>query len=170
MKYLILLVTCVLLATASTAQQSAPDSTHSVRSATVRSALVPGWGQIYNKKYWKAPIVWAGIGTCVYFIDDNLKSVKLYRSSLAAETDNDPATVNSTGFTSSQLSNFLDTYTRWRDLAFMSCGIVYLLNIVDAHVDAHLFHFDVDENLSFQWQPALLIGARAPGLSMRLQF
>lgn len=160
-----------MLAIASPGQEAAPDSSgHSVRKATLRSALIPGWGQIYNKKYWKAPIVLAGIGTCAYFINDNLKSVKLYRGALVAEADGNPATVNETGFTSAQLESFLDTYTRWRDLSFVACGMVYLLNIVDAHVDAHLFYFDVSEGLAFRWQPDLVVGGQTPGIRLSLHF
>ena len=87
-----------------------------------------------------------------------------------AEADSDPTTLNTTGYSQSQLENLLETYTRWRDLAFMSLGLVYLLNVVDAHVDAHLFYFDVGDDLTVHWHPALTPGSRAPGLGVSLTF
>ena len=165
---LLLALSCIRVAHA----QAEPDSvsTHSVRGATLRSAVLPGWGQIYNKKVWKAPIIWGGMGTCIYFINDNITQVNRFKTALIAEADSDPTTLNTTGYSQSQLENLLETYTRWRDLAFMSLGLVYLLNVVDAHVDAHLFYFDVGDDLTVHWHPALTPGSRAPGLGVSLTF
>lgn len=167
-----LLFLFALLVTTTSVAQTAVDSTstHSVRGATLRSAVLPGWGQIYNKKAWKAPIIWGGMGACVYFINDNLTQVDLYKTALIAEGDSDPNTINDTGYTQSQLENLLETYTRWRDLSFMTLGVVYLLNVVDAHVDAHLFYFDVGDDLTVGWQPSFVVGSRTPGIGVSLTF
>lgn len=141
-----------------------------IRKATWRSVALPGWGQITNKKYWKAPVVWAGIGTCGYFIQDNLSNLRFYRSALIAESDDDPSTVNDTAFNGAQLESLVDTYTRWRDLSYVALAAVYLLNIVDAHVDAHLFFFDVNDDLSFHWRPSVTTGVPAAGISLGLSF
>jgi hypothetical protein len=128
---------------------------HSPRKATIMSAVVPGLGQVYNKKLWKVPFIYAGIGTCVYFIDRNNSKFQLYKDALVAESDDDPSTINDTGFSSFQLDQLQDTYRRWRDLSWIILAGVYVLNVVDANVDAHLFYFDVNEDLSLQWYPSV---------------
>lgn len=140
-----------------------------VRGATIRAAVVPGWGQLYNRKYWKAPIVWAGVGTCAFFISDNLSNLDTYKTGLIADQDDDPATTNTTGYNTAQLESLVETYTRWRDLSFMALGLVYVLNIVDAHVDAHLFYFDVGKELSLNWRPNIWTGyTPSAGISLSL--
>ena len=144
---------------------------HSPRKATIRSAILPGWGQAYNKKYWKIPVVYAGIGTCVYFIDWNHQNVKKYKEAVIALQDDDPLTVNTTGEPDELMDDFLDLHRRWRDLSYMSLGAVYILNIIDANVDAHLFHFDVNEDLSASWSPGLTrTDGVYGGITLRLTF
>lgn len=129
---------------------------HSVRKATLMSTALPGLGQAYNRKYWKVPIVYAGLATCGYFIYDNARNHRYYRDNLIAELDDDPATINTTGATASQLRPVVEQYRQWLDLSVISLALVYALNIIDAHVDAHLFNFDVSEDLTFQIHPTAL--------------
>lgn len=144
---------------------------HSPRKATILSAILPGAGQIYNKKYWKAPIAWGGMAACIYFIDFNLGEFNRYKSGLIALEDDNPSTINTTGLNSAQLNVQIDFYQRWRDISVLSLAGVYVLQIIDANVDAHLFHFDVDENISLQWSPFSLTSAGvAPGLGFSLNF
>jgi hypothetical protein len=133
--------------------------------------LVPGWGQAYNKKYWKIPIVYAGIGTCVYFIDRNTKKFRLYRDALVAVYDEDPNTENSTPYNATQLTQLADDYRRLLDISYISLAAVYALNILDANVDGHLFHYNVSEDLSLHVHPSFIPADRVTtGLGITLNF
>ncbi|MFT6410536.1 MAG: hypothetical protein ACJAQ5_001449 [Flavobacteriales bacterium] len=144
---------------------------HSVRKATVFSALLPGAGQAYNKKYWKMPIVYGGIGACIYFIGWNTREYKFFRSGLIAELDGDPSTINNTGFSSGALSEGMEQHRTWLDISWMSLAGVYLLQILDANVDAHLFNFDVGEDLTINFHPSLIPSNRVNlGLTMTMKF
>ncbi|MFT4679242.1 MAG: hypothetical protein ACI9RU_000152 [Litorivivens sp.] len=128
---------------------------HSPRKAGVYSALVPGLGQAYNKKYWKIPVVYAALGVTTYYMVNNNQEFKFYKKNLIAELDEDPTTINETTFNSAQLDQLQNTYRRWRDLSVIILGLGYVLNIVDANVDGHLYHFDVNDDLSLKIDPYL---------------
>jgi hypothetical protein len=148
-----------------------PEQEHSIRRATVLSTAFPGLGQIYNRKYWKAPIVYAGVGTCVYFIVDNTRNYRFYRDALIAETDGDPTTINPTGATAAQIRPVMEQYRQWIDLSVIALAVVYALQIVDAHVDAHFFQFDVSDNLSAQIRPTAFTTTRVnAGISLSINF
>lgn len=144
---------------------------HSPKKASILSAVLPGAGQIYNRKYWKAPIVWAGLGTAVYFISENSREYERYRSAYIALVDNDPNTVDEFNgqYRPEQVLNVTDTYRRWRDLSYIGFGVVYMLNVVDASVDAHFVRFDVSRELSMRMGPSLGTMAQgAPGVTLLL--
>jgi hypothetical protein len=147
---------------------------HSPLKATVYSALLPGVGQMYNKKYWKAPIVWAGLGTCVYFIVDNTRNYRLYRDAFIAQEDDDPSTVPQISLDPGQtidLDEAQDTYKRWLDISYMALAGVYVLQLIDANVDAHLFYFDVSPDLSLHILPSFFLAERTTqGLTLSLHF
>ena len=114
--------------------------------AAFYSAILPGLGQAYNKKYWKIPLVYGAIGTSLYFYSDNNKKYHQYRDAykkrLAGEEDE-------FGFLDNgRLIAAQRFYQRNRDLSLLITGIFYILNIVDANVDAHLMQFNVNDNLS----------------------
>lgn len=116
--------------------------------AAFYSALLPGAGQAYNKKYWKIPIVYAAIGTSFYFYLDNNRQYHDYRdaykSRLAGYENDQYQYLNN-----DQLIQAQKFYQRNRDLSlFLTVGF-YILNIVDANVDAHLMQFNVNDKLSF---------------------
>lgn len=143
---------------------------HSPRTASILSAVLPGAGQVYNRKYWKVPIVLGGLGASVYFVRDNNQNYQRYKDAYIALVDGDPSTVSEFGSASPQsVLNVADTYRRWRDLSYIACGLVYVLNIVDASVDAHFVRFDVSPDLSLELSPSLSTAAMgAPGLSLSL--
>ncbi len=144
---------------------------HSVKRATLMSTALPGLGQGYNRKYWKIPIVYAGLGTCVYFIADNTSNYRYYRDALIAETDGDPSTINPTGAPASEVRRVMEQYRQWLDLSYISFAVVYALNIVDAHVDAHFFSFDVNEDLHASFRPTVISTNRPnAGISLRINF
>ena len=144
---------------------------HSPKRATIYSAILPGLGQAYNKKYWKIPIIYAGFGTIGYFIGWNNGYYKTYKMAYSDLTDDDPATdsymdlevtqyydlENPTDYNNfkSGLSKQQDYYRRNRDLLIISIVGFYGLNLIDASVDAHLFEFDISEDLSMNWQPSV---------------
>lgn len=101
--------------------------------AVLRSAIIPGWGQIYNESYWKVPIVWGITGWLVYIWVDNNNLYKDNRN-LFLQTGDD------------RYKRFRDFYRDQRDQFAIYIVLTYLLNLVDAYVDAHLFDFNVDEN------------------------
>ena len=131
--------------------------------AAFYSAVFPGLGQIYNKRYWKAPIVWGAIGGAVgfYLYNDNLYKIfrTAFRRRLAGFTDDELFDPNNTGngplFDLGVLQSQQERFQRDRDLWLVVAIALYALNIVDANVDAHLKQFNVDEDLSFDVQPVL---------------
>lgn len=143
---------------------------HSPKKAWILSAVLPGAGQIYNKKYWKAPIVWGGLAVAGYYLNDNLKQLNLYRDAYVAETDGNSNTINDTGLGQSQLLELIDQYKTWRDWSYIALGAIYILNIVDANVDAHLFYFDVSEDISMNIAPFFNpLANRSAGVSLMLK-
>jgi len=144
---------------------------HSPKKAAMYSAIIPGWGQAYNKKYWKIPIVYAGFGTIGYFIGWNNRYYNTYKDAYSDLTDDDPNTDSYNDIEASQyydlnnptdFNNFRtglnkqqEYYRRNRDLLIISIIGFYGLNIIDASVDAHFFEFDISEDLTMNWQPTV---------------
>lgn len=116
--------------------------------AAFASAILPGLGQAYNKKYWKIPIVYGALATSMYFYLDNNKkyhSVRdAYKRRLAGFTDDQYDYLDDARLIQAQRF-----YQRNRDLSLLVTIGFYVLNIVDANVDAHLMQFNVNDNLSF---------------------
>lgn len=142
---------------------------HKPGRAALLSAVVPGAGQIYNRKYWKAPIAWIGLGTCIYFINDNNKQFKRFQNDYLALIDNDPGTVDEyEGRVSPDaLRSTADQYLKWRDLSYIFLAGVYILNVVDAAVDGYFVRFDVSDDLSLDLRPSLPMASRgALGVSL----
>jgi len=144
---------------------------HSPLKATLSSALLPGLGQMYNHKYWKTPIALAGIGTCVYFIHTNTQTYRFWKNAFIAYNDNDPNTNPdgiAVGLNNSQLDYNRLLYKKYLDISYLSLIGVYALQILDAHVDAHLFNFDVSPKLSLRTTP--LLYPKFAGLHLSIQF
>ncbi len=129
---------------------------HSATLATLFSAAVPGLGQAYNKKYWKIPIVHASMGVSIYFIATNIKEYKHYRQAYIYKLDKDSLTVDPYEYaTETEIFEAKELYRRYRDISYIACGLFYILNIIDATVDAHFFSFDVSDDLSLNLVPAI---------------
>lgn len=129
---------------------------HSPKRAAIYSAVLPGLGQIYNRKYWKAPIVYAGFGGLGFGFGFNQKYYKIYRDALRLRYDDDPNTIDQfTQYSDDDLVTLKNYYQRYRDLCVIGAAALYTLQIIDAAVDAHLFYFDVSDNLSMQFQPGI---------------
>jgi hypothetical protein len=141
------------------------------KRAALYSAVLPGLGQAYNNKYWKIPILYLGFGALAYWIDWNNDRYNLYRGALFDVIDGDPDTVNPfPGFSESQLRQATDSFRRNRDVLVILTAVLYGLNIVDAHVDAHLKEFDINEDLALSLKPASINTGYggAAGLSITL--
>lgn len=121
--------------------------------AAFYSAVVPGLGQAYNKKYWKIPIIYAGMGTGIYFYLKNNKQYNRYRDAykrrLAGFTDDEFSDASGNPLLSDDsLIDAQKFYSRNKEVSLLVTAAFYVLNIVDANVDAHLMQFNVNEDLS----------------------
>ena len=117
--------------------------------AGLYSAVLPGLGQFYNKKYWKIPIVWGAVGTGVGIAIWNDKNYRRYRNAFVAELNGLPHEFSGiTGVDKDVLGNAQDRFKRQRDYAIGIAGLIYILNIVDAVVDAHLYEGRKDPDLA----------------------
>jgi Family of unknown function (DUF5683) len=151
---------------------------HSPRKAAFRSAVLPGWGQIYNKKYWKLPIVYGALGTCAVIFNYNLKWYKktkfayavLYNKDIPNYENVDPKLrplVDNDQLES--LKYYRNQYRRDIDYSGLFFLLLWGLNIVDASVDAHLKSFDVGPDLSLQFKPGYSEMAKTNGFSIVLK-
>lgn len=123
--------------------------------AAFYSAVLPGLGQAYNKKYWKIPVIYAGIGVGIYFHIDNDKSYdrfrKAYKRRLAGFTDDEFWGEGETALVSDdRLRDAQKTAQKNKDVSIVVSIAFYLLNIIDANVDAHLRQYNVGEDLSLE--------------------
>ena len=143
--------------------------THSPHRATMYSAVLPGLGQVYNGSWWKVPIVYGGLASCGVAIGWNNNRLRQSRAAYFDIIDNDPNTKSyeelfkdhgydfSNSSTLSNIENSLETaitsYRRQRDLMIIATVGVYILNILDANVEAHFIDFDISEDLSLNIKP-----------------
>ena len=157
-----------------------PEGGHYPVKAAFYSSLFPGLGQIYNKKYWKLPIVYGALGTSIYFIVDNSRLLKEIEASYRTRKDDVPGSYE-TDITrllpedrTEDLLVFKEEVRRNRDISYMVTAAIYLLNILDAVVDAHLYNFNIDDDLSWNIKPATNIAGMpalgAPIFSLKYKF
>jgi len=117
------------------------------------SALLPGAGQAYNKRYWKIPIVYAAMGTGIYAYTWNQKKYNTVRDEYKKRIANDPnLNPELTRLSDDRLLTAQKGYQRNRDLSLLITAALYILNIVDANVDAHLQQFNVNGTLTVRPQ------------------
>lgn len=129
---------------------------HSPKKAAIMSACLPGLGQVYNRKYWKVPVLYAGLGGVGYSIYFNNKYYQSFRKAYIARTDNLLETTDE--YPRYSATNLLDLRNYYRhnlELSVIILSAVYILNIVDASVDAHLYDFDISDDLSLRVQPSV---------------
>lgn len=152
---------------------------HSPKKATYYAMALPGLGQAYNKKYWKIPIIYAGFGTLGYFIkrnNDDYKTFKnAYKYVLEDETGPPPnEMVERYDADAEKLRTIKDYYRRNLELSYILTGALYLLQVLDATVDAHFFNFDVSKDLSLDVEPYFAPNHGMPihaskGITLRLK-
>lgn len=139
---------------------------HSPKKAAIYSAILPGLGQIYNKKYWKLPIVYTGYGVITYFISDSNKKYKEFKTYLIAESNDEYDGIAS----KEQLVQLMNGYRRNRDLYIILTVAWHALSVIDAHVDAHFINFDVSEDLSMSIRPSVSFTGSIPSLGVSCYF
>lgn len=137
---------------------------HSPLTASVLSALLPGMGQVYNQKPWKLPFVYGGIASIYYVVDFNQRGYKRFGTALLEYPNNEFGQTRS----ESDLIYLRNGYRRNRDLAIIGMAGFYLLNIIDAYVDAHFFDWDISDDLAFNFEPMIFNNAMAKKPSQNL--
>lgn len=136
-------------------------NSHSPIKASIMSAIVPGLGQVYNTKrktqfdrakpnYLKVPLIYAGLGAGVYFLSSSVIEYNTLKAEYIAEIDLDP------DYSNGQKLSDIEQSRRYAELSVIAIAAVYVLNIVDASVGAHLYHFDVSNDLAFDFQPVVM--------------
>ena len=132
--------------------------------------VIPGGGQIYNRKYWKLPLVYGGFIGCLYAMNWNNNMYKDYSQAYLDITDDDPGTASYNNYlhlgakiTSENEARYTEIfksrknkYRRWRDLSFFVMVGVYALSVIDAYVDAELSVFDISKDLSLKVEPTIM--------------
>lgn len=158
-------VTAVIDTTLPEGKKEKKVNVYNPKKAALRSAILPGWGQIYNKKYWKLPIVYGAIGITGYIFFDNINTYREYREAYKARyTAALPRPLNdSTEYYKlkevykiiepNSIRAARDEFRRYIDYSVLFFILFWGLNVVDAAVDAHLKSFDVSPDLSFQFKP-----------------
>ncbi len=131
----------------------------SPKKATLFSAVLPGTGQIYNRSYWKLPIIYGGFGTLIYFLQSNIKEYNFYLDQYKTSNFSD-----NTAFSN------LEIYRRNIELNVILMAGLYVLQIIDANVDAHLSEFDVSDDLSINIKPILNLEPQYSSAGVKLSF
>ncbi len=160
--------------------------------STMYAAALPGLGQIYNRKYWKVPLVYAGFGALGYAVSVNTKSYNMFINAYQDFTDIIPETNSyldlgitmdpklydpvvhpttykptNASWMKTTLRNGIDYYRRYRDLSYIGIAAWYLLTIIDANVDASLFDYDISDDLKATLVPATVsLTGISPGLTL----
>ena len=142
-----------------------------VQTATWLALVIPGGGQIYNRKYWKLPIVYGGFVGCMYAYNWNGQMYKDYRQAYLDIMDSDPNTNSYKDFfrpgynfeaNKEYLKNLFkkrkDRYRRWRDMSIFATIGVYALSVIDAYVDAQLSSFDISDDINLTIEPQMING------------
>jgi hypothetical protein len=148
-----------------------PEKVHSPHKAAIYSAILPGLGQAYNKKYWKIPLVYGGFAAFGYFIGFNNNNYQVSKNAYRDLTDGDDSTTSYLKLKQIEYYNLdnpsdverlkhgllrrQDYFRRNRDLLVILTIGFYGLNIIDASVDAHFFNWDISDDLTLRWQPTL---------------
>lgn len=150
-----------VVAPAKAGQVSRADSSlvarHSPTTAMLLS-IIPGGGQIYNRKYWKLPIVYGALAASGYFVYYSADKMISFRNEYINRRDGHTDLLNPdyARYENANIIELKNNYRRNLEIAIGITTVLYVLNIIDAMVDAHLYYFDVSDDLTLRWSPALV--------------
>ena len=145
------------------------------KKAMLYSALLPGLGQLYCKSYWRIPIIYAGIGVATYFIVTNSQQYNIYNTAYVQRTNGQTDQFINI-YSTDNLLTIKNYYKRNLQLSVIAVAFIYILNVVDANVDAELHNFDVSDDISVHFAPNLVPNPLSggftfqPGLSLVKRF
>ena len=140
------------------------------KKAGLYSAMLPGSGQLYNRQYWKIPVIYGAFAVAGYFINYNYKQYNTYRTAYIATIDDDPNTISTEIYGQDELKQLQDQYKEWLDLTVLFTSLGYMIQVMDAIVFAHLKNFDVSPDISLRMKPmAMPNGGLGFGLAVNLK-
>ena len=139
------------------------------KKAALYSAIIPGSGQVYTKKYWKVPLIYAGIITSAYYINESHTRYDTYKQAYINRLDDNRTDEFIGTYTDANLVTLTQHYRRNTEISALLFTLTYVLNIVDASVNAHLFKYNVSEDISIIVQPIYFSKENASGLSLSIK-
>ena len=154
------------------------DVNHPARTAVLLSAVLPGAGQVFNhilmpkgkkKAYWKVPLIYAGLGATGYFLVTNQRTQKELKIEYTSRQDGGIGDPKWNAYDDEGVLVLYNQYQNWRDLSIIAFGAVYILQLIDAGVEAHFLSFDVSEDLTIAFEPVMM-DYRTGGFRMTLNF
>ena len=176
--FLIFILNCSLSFSQKKQSFSSDSSSHSVKKATILSAVIPGAGQIYNhmampkgKKnaFWKVPIIYAGLGYTGYLLIQNQRMSSSLKTEYQNRQNGGDLDEQWSIYDDAAIITLYKQYLDLRDMSILGFSAAYLLQVLDANIEANFVHFDISKDLSLGIQPKMLFGY-SPGLSLTLHF
>ncbi len=151
-----------------------PNGRHSPRTAVILSLVLPGAGQVYNRRWWKVPIVYAGLGGMAYLYQQNNTSYNRFKKEYIARAAGRNVDASLNFYTYESLQTYRDFYRSNTEFSALGFIVIYMLNGVDAFVDGHLYSFkkDIKQDVGLQLRPTLQAqpdGSLAPSIGMTYQ-
>ena len=140
------------------------------KKSALYSAILPGAGQLYNRQYWKAPVIYAGMGASFFFLIDNSTKYQKFRRAYISRINNATFQDEFTGkYDANQLQILQNAYKKQLDLTVLLSALGYMIQVLDALAFAHLKNFDVSRNISMHMQPVAMPSGD-PGLGLVMRF
>lgn len=144
-----------------TSRVKAPDSLRVAKhspTAAILYSIIPGGGQIYNRKYWKVPIIYTMLGASSYFLTMYASDMMLYRREFINRRDGNTEQLvpGLAKYPDENILSMKQESQRNMEICIAATAIIYTLNFIDAMVDAHLYYFDVSDDLALQWSPMVM--------------
>ncbi len=153
-------------------------SRHSIRKATILSTVLPGAGQIYNhiampkgkkKAFWKVPLIYAGLGYTGYVLVQNQMMSSALRKEYENRQNGGDLNEDWTMYDDAAIITLYKQYLDLRDMSILGFAAAYMLQIADAHIEAHFVNFDISKDISFSIEPKIMFGY-SPGLALNFHF